>query len=107
MNFLRADPGSFRDPGWRVYLVDDRVFRPVNAPAVEDLDFVQKSGAGLPRNSYRHMLQKLRAWIEKLNPADTGKTTWHDYAVDNSYHADEAVIKRRFITEFVSTFFQH
>ena len=65
---------------------------------------VQKnlSGAQFPRKSYRHMLQKLRAWIEELTPAVTGKTTWHDYAGDNSYRAGEADLKRRFITDFVS-----
>ena len=44
MNVLSADPGSFRDPGGRIYLVDDRVLRSVNPEAVEDFEFVQKSG---------------------------------------------------------------
>jgi ribosomal protein L11 methylase PrmA len=60
------------------------------------------SGAQFPRKSYRHMLEKLRDWIAGLNPADTGKSTWHDYAADNSYRAEEAVTKRRFIMDFVS-----
>jgi ribosomal protein L11 methylase PrmA len=60
------------------------------------------SGAAFPRKSYRNMLQKLRGWIEELTPAMAGKTTWHDYAADNSYRAEEAVTKRRFIMEFVS-----
>ena len=44
MTVLESDPGSFRDPGGRVYLVDDRVFRSVNAPAMDDFNFVQDSG---------------------------------------------------------------
>lgn len=60
------------------------------------------SGALFPRKSYRHMLQKLRDWIGGLNPADTGKSTWHDYAGDNSYSAEEASLKRRFIADFVA-----
>ncbi len=60
------------------------------------------SGANFPRKSYRHMLQKLRAWIEELTPAVTGKSIWQDYAGDNSYRAEEADGKRSFVADFVS-----
>ncbi len=48
------------------------------------------------------MLRKLRDWIERLHPADSGKTEWQNYASDNSYHSEEAANKRRFVKEFVS-----
>ncbi len=44
MTALAVDPGSFRDPGGHIYLVDGHVYRTVNAPAVEDFDFVEASG---------------------------------------------------------------
>ncbi len=39
-----ADPGSFRDPGGRVYLKDGRVFRTVMETAAADFQFVRESG---------------------------------------------------------------
>ena len=56
--------------------------------------------AGLPRPALKNMLKRLRSWIESLMPADTGKTVWQDYAVDNSYTPEEAAAKKRFITDF-------
>jgi len=38
-----ADPGSFRDPGGRVFMRDGRVYRAVYAPAAENWDFVSKA----------------------------------------------------------------
>lgn len=55
---------------------------------------------GFSRAALERMLKKLRSWIEGLEPADTGKTVWQDYRGDNSYTDDEAVSKRRFVTEF-------
>src|SRR3546814_8317007 len=40
----RADPGSFRDPGGRVYHWQDRVFRTLSAPAVAEFEFVRSTG---------------------------------------------------------------
>ena len=57
---------------------------------------------GLPRAAFESMLRKLRSWIEALNPADTGKTVWQDYAGENSYSDEEAIAKRRFVAEFAA-----
>ncbi|MEE9596341.1 MAG: class I SAM-dependent methyltransferase [Acidiferrobacterales bacterium] len=56
----------------------------------------------LPLIALRQMLRGLRKWILKLEPADTGKTVWADYARDNSYASDEAQAKRQFVSEFAA-----
>ncbi|WP_112661799.1 class I SAM-dependent methyltransferase [Microvirga flavescens] len=56
----------------------------------------------LSRTAYEGMLRQLRNWIATLNPANTGKTVWGDYAKDNTYSSDEANEKRRFIAEFAA-----
>jgi len=53
-----------------------------------------------PTASYRRMLTSLRGWIETLEPADTGKTIWQDYAKSHSYADDEITAKQDFIAEF-------
>ena len=50
--------------------------------------------------AFRQMLRGLRSWIEKLEPANTGKTVWADYADCNSYETEEARAKRDFVVEF-------
>lgn len=42
---LQPDAGSLRDPGGRVYIFDDRVFRTVMPIAVADFEFVRKTPA--------------------------------------------------------------
>jgi ribosomal protein L11 methylase PrmA len=46
------------------------------------------------------MLKGLRKWIAKLEPADTGKTTWSDYAGSHSYGSEELKAKRNLVAEF-------
>ncbi len=58
--------------------------------------------AVLPLASFKHMLTRLRRWIESLEPADTGKTVWQDYARTHSYSDDEADAKRSFVAEFAA-----
>lgn len=53
--------------------------------------------AVLPRASYRAMLLRLRRWIARLEPADTGKTVWRDYAVSHSYSSAEVDAKKAFV----------
>ena len=48
----------------------------------------------LPLAAFRQMLTGLRTWIEKLEPADTGKTVWGEYAKSHSY-TDEEVQKKK------------
>lgn len=52
--------------------------------------------------AFQHMLIKLRRWILRLEPADTGKTVWRDYAKSHSYTSDEAKAKRSFVAAFAS-----
>jgi len=56
----------------------------------------------LPRTSYRGLLTQLRNWIARLQPADTGKTVWQDYATTHTYASDEAAEKARLIREFAA-----
>jgi ribosomal protein L11 methylase PrmA len=41
---VRPEPGSFRDPGGRIYWYGDRVLRTVMPSAVEDFTYVESSG---------------------------------------------------------------
>ena len=56
----------------------------------------------LPRNGYRGLLMQLRNWIARLQPADTAKTVWEDYATTNTYAGDEAAEKAKFVRDFVA-----
>ena len=51
--------------------------------------------------SFRRMLEKLDNWINQLEPADTEKTVWQDYAKSHSYSSEEAQLKKIFVKEFV------
>ena len=55
----------------------------------------------LPRRAYLGMLSQLRNWIVRLEPANTGKTVWGDYATTHSYSSEEAKAKHAFVAEFV------
>lgn len=57
---------------------------------------------GLPKQSFERMLMSTRNWIEKLQPLNSGKTVWGDYATDNSYSGEGANQKRAFIAEFAA-----
>jgi ribosomal protein L11 methylase PrmA len=52
---LRAEPGSFRDPGGRVYWYGDRVLRTVMPSAAADFEYVEASGL-IPHLVERGML---------------------------------------------------
>jgi ribosomal protein L11 methylase PrmA len=55
----------------------------------------------LSKTALRGLLSQLRGWIARLQPADTGPTTWSDYADTHTYGSDEEATKRRFVAEFV------
>ncbi len=57
---------------------------------------------GLPKLSFERLLISMRDWIETLQPHDSGKTVWGDYADDNSYTGDAAKQKRSFIETFAA-----
>lgn len=54
----------------------------------------------LSLTAFRQILLGLRKWINKLEPADAGKTVWQEYSQENSYSSEEAQKKRRFISSF-------
>ncbi len=55
-----------------------------------------------PRQSYAALLKRLRDWIATLEPADTGKTVWRDYAATHSYATEEALTKRAFVAQLAA-----
>ncbi len=57
----------------------------------------------LPKASMVRMLEGLRRWISTMEPADTGKTIWQDYANAHSYSDEEVRTKQNLIAEFVRT----
>lgn len=52
---VRAEPGSFRDPGGRIYWLGERVLRTVMPPAAADFEYVESSGL-IPHLVERGML---------------------------------------------------
>jgi ribosomal protein L11 methylase PrmA len=59
--------------------------------------------AAFPKASYRSLLRRLRLWIEKLEPADTGATVWRDYAATHSYASDEVAAKKAFVAAMAAS----
>lgn len=57
---------------------------------------------GLSKTALTGMLHQLRSWVAGLQPADTGKTVWGDYAHTHTYTGEEEVAKRRFVAEFAA-----
>ena len=63
-----------------------------------------KAAAGqarrLPLASFRNMLEGLRKWIAKLEPADRQASFWHDYEGARTYSDDETEAKKAFVQRF-------
>lgn len=55
-----------------------------------------------PLQKYQRMLTKMRHWIDSLEPADTGKTVWQEYAGTHNYSSDEFIAKQDFVARFVA-----
>lgn len=55
-----------------------------------------------PRSSFVAMLQRLRRYIEGLQPADRAPTQWQDYADDNTYSHDDLSTKKQFVGDAVT-----
>lgn len=53
-----------------------------------------------PLLAFQRLLHRLHTWISKLEPADTGKTVWTDYAKNTSYTSAETVAKQEFVAKF-------
>lgn len=54
----------------------------------------------LPKVAFRSMLKGLRKFIYSLEATGQAKTTWSEYAEDNSYSDEEAVQKADFVKRF-------
>lgn len=68
----------------------------------QELDKNTVKKGGLPIQAYRKFLTDLRHWISSLEPLQTSKSTWQDYAKDNSYQADESGEKVAFVRDFAA-----
>jgi ribosomal protein L11 methylase PrmA len=95
---------------WRHYLnwnvlmhvVLQAMFQPAALDAGMDLKKTDLPASPFPLSSFRRMLNKLHGWISTLEPADTGKTLWQNYATTHAYTSKEVQLKRQFIREFVN-----
>ncbi len=56
----------------------------------------------LAKPAFKAMLSQLLSWVDKLKPADTGKTIWQDYTQTHSYDDPEELAKRDMVAAFVS-----
>lgn len=56
-----------------------------------------------PLSAYQRMLTKMRRWIEKMDPADSGRTVWQDYSNTHGYADNEVTAKQDFIANFATT----
>ena len=57
----------------------------------------------LPLASFQNILKGLKDWVEGLNPPDTGKTIWGNYARNHSYSSQEVELKRNFIGNVIQS----
>ncbi len=56
---------------------------------------------GLAKPAFKAMLSQLLNWVDKLKPADAGKTIWQDYTQTHSYDDPEEQAKREMVAAFV------
>jgi ribosomal protein L11 methylase PrmA len=61
-----------------------------------------KSKKTFTKMAYRGFLSQLRNWIAKLQPANSARTVWGEYARTHTYSDDGVVAKKRFIANFAS-----
>ncbi|TWH31335.1 Ribosomal protein L11 methylase [Aminobacter sp. J15] len=74
--------------------------RALNAPD-ESIEKA-KSNTRLSRTAYNGFLVQLRNWIARMEPADTGKTVWGEYAHTHTYTDEEARAKKAAIQQFAA-----
>lgn len=66
------------------------------------LEQVRQAGPSLSPEALRRLLDRLRRWIARLEPLDTGKTVWQNYVNKNTYDPQDAAMKQQVIRDFVS-----
>jgi ribosomal protein L11 methylase PrmA len=60
-------------------------------------------GGGLSRKGFTDIVRGLRVWIQGLEPAQSNKTAFADYATDNTYSAADTDFKARFVAEYAAS----
>jgi ribosomal protein L11 methylase PrmA len=86
---------------WRVLshvVLQAKLHRKATLEPDQSIDKVRQGR--LSKTALCGLLSQLRGWVARLQPADTGPTTWSDYADTHSYGSDEEAAKRRFVAEF-------
>lgn len=68
--------------------------------AVPSSDSTLATEFHFPLQKYRDMLTKMHRWIDSLEPADTGKTVWQEYAETHNYSNEEFAAKKDFVARF-------
>lgn len=58
-------------------------------------------GESFPLASFQNILKGLKDWVEELNPLDTGKTIWGNYAKNHSYSSKEVKLKHDFVANVI------
>jgi ribosomal protein L11 methylase PrmA len=89
-------------PNVLLQIVLPTMFESSAGSAIAALDSSPIDRPNLPIASYRALLQRLRGWIARLEPADTKKTVWRDYAATHSYRSDEVEKKIAFVAAIAS-----
>ena len=68
----------------------------------QGLDKATVREGSIPVQTYRKLLTGLRNWISGIEPLQISKSTWQDYAKDNSYQAAELGGKEAFVRDFAA-----
>jgi ribosomal protein L11 methylase PrmA len=71
---IRAEPGSFRDPGGRIYWYGERVLRTVMPSAAKDFEFVEASGLIATLVERGMLIPQSHLSVELLGAAAGGAT---------------------------------
>lgn len=97
---------------WRHYLKKDLLTHIVLQSWLQRSTVSTLQGQGLnkttvregtiPVQAYRKLLTGLRNWISGIEPLQISKSTWQDYAKDNSYQAGELGEKAAFVRDFAA-----
>jgi ribosomal protein L11 methylase PrmA len=65
------------------------------------LETAKMPSTSLPRARFRRMLERLRQWIARLDPAGAAKSVWQDYECTHSYKSEELAVKKSFVAQFI------
>jgi len=83
-----------------IHVILQDYFQKTGSNVTKNIQDKSLAMASFPLSSFKRMLEKLSSWIAKLNPSDTEKSIWRDYANSCSYSSKETTSKKQFIHEF-------